>query len=76
MELRPAMDRGRREPTRLSSRKKASTKLNGCRRGKFETDSAFVELLHCVENSFLKAHTLYKLDHQYVVQDGEAHLHC
>jgi preprotein translocase subunit SecA len=29
-----------------------------------------MELLHCVEQA-LKAHTLYKLDHQYVVQDGE-----
>src|SRR5215213_49312 len=29
-----------------------------------------MEMLHCVENA-LKAHTLYKLDHQYVVQDGE-----
>ncbi len=29
-----------------------------------------VELLHCVEQA-LKAHTLYKLDHQYVVQNGE-----
>jgi len=27
-------------------------------------------LLHCVEQA-LKAHTLYRLDHQYVVQDGE-----
>src|SRR4026209_816568 len=29
-----------------------------------------MELLHCVEQA-LKAHTLYKKDHQYVVQDGE-----
>src|SRR5213595_3204295 len=29
-----------------------------------------MELLHCVEQA-LKAHTLYRLDHQYVVQDGE-----
>ncbi|HEV7377448.1 MAG TPA: preprotein translocase subunit SecA [Pyrinomonadaceae bacterium] len=29
-----------------------------------------MELLHCVEQA-LKAHTLYKLDHQYVVQEGE-----
>ena len=29
-----------------------------------------VEMLHCVEQA-LKAHTLYKLDHQYVVQNGE-----
>src|SRR3982751_6930257 len=29
-----------------------------------------MELLHCVEQA-LKAHTLYKRDHQYVVQDGE-----
>ncbi|HEY3104593.1 MAG TPA: hypothetical protein VGJ69_13460, partial [Pyrinomonadaceae bacterium] len=28
-----------------------------------------MELLHCVEQA-LKAHTLYRLDHQYVVQDG------
>jgi preprotein translocase subunit SecA len=33
-------------------------------------DPANMELLHCVEQA-LKAHTLYKLDHQYVVQDGE-----
>src|SRR6266542_3570576 len=33
-------------------------------------DPANMELLHCVEQS-LKAHTLYRLDHQYVVQDGE-----
>jgi preprotein translocase subunit SecA len=29
-----------------------------------------MELLHCVEQA-LKAHTLYKLDHQYIVRDGE-----
>jgi preprotein translocase subunit SecA len=29
-----------------------------------------MELLHCTEQA-LKAHTLYRLDHQYVVQDGE-----
>src|SRR5215216_5621995 len=29
-----------------------------------------MELLHCVEQA-LKAHTLYRNDHQYVVQDGE-----
>jgi preprotein translocase subunit SecA len=28
-----------------------------------------MEMLHCVENA-LKAHTLYKLDHHYVVQEG------
>jgi len=33
-------------------------------------DPANMDLLHCVEQA-LKAHTLYKLDHQYVVQDGE-----
>lgn len=33
-------------------------------------DPANMELLHCLEQA-LKAHTLYKLDHQYVVQDGE-----
>ena len=33
-------------------------------------DPANMELLHCVEQA-LKAHTLYKLDHQYVVQEGE-----
>jgi preprotein translocase subunit SecA len=33
-------------------------------------DPSNMELLHCVEQA-LKAHTLYKLDHQYVVQDGE-----
>ena len=29
-----------------------------------------MDLLHCVEQA-LKAHTLYKLDHHYVVQEGE-----
>src|SRR5258705_2711521 len=29
-----------------------------------------MELLHCVEQA-LKAHTLYRLDHQFVVQEGE-----
>jgi preprotein translocase subunit SecA len=29
-----------------------------------------MEMLHCVEQA-MKAHTLYKLDHQYVVQEGE-----
>jgi preprotein translocase subunit SecA len=29
-----------------------------------------IELLHCVEQA-LKAHTLYKLDHHYIVRDGE-----
>ncbi len=29
-----------------------------------------MELLHCVEQA-LKAHTLYRLDHHYVIQDGE-----
>src|SRR5438067_4066221 len=29
-----------------------------------------MELLHCVEQA-LKAHTLYRLDHQYLIQDGE-----
>lgn len=29
-----------------------------------------MELLHCVEQA-LKAHTLYKLDHHYVIQEGE-----
>jgi preprotein translocase subunit SecA len=29
-----------------------------------------MELLHCVEQA-LKAHTLYRFEHQYVVQDGE-----
>ncbi|HVF22605.1 MAG TPA: preprotein translocase subunit SecA [Pyrinomonadaceae bacterium] len=33
-------------------------------------DPSNMELLHCVEQA-LKAHTLYKKDHQYVVQDGE-----
>src|SRR5215210_4164061 len=33
-------------------------------------DPLNMELLHCVEQA-LKAHTLYKLDHQYVIQDGE-----
>ncbi len=33
-------------------------------------DPANMEMLHCVEQA-LKAHTLYKKDHQYVVQDGE-----
>ncbi len=33
-------------------------------------DPANMELLHCVEQA-LKAHTLYKKDHHYVVQDGE-----
>jgi preprotein translocase subunit SecA len=33
-------------------------------------DPANMELLHCVEQA-LKAHTLYKLDHQYIVRDGE-----
>jgi preprotein translocase subunit SecA len=33
-------------------------------------DPSNMELLHCVEQA-LKAHTLYKLDHQYVIQDGE-----
>ncbi len=33
-------------------------------------DPENMELLHCVEQA-LKAHTLYKLDHQYVIQDGE-----
>jgi len=33
-------------------------------------DPSNMELLHCVEQA-LKAHTLYKVDHQYVVQDGE-----
>ncbi len=32
-------------------------------------DPANMELLHCVEQA-LKAHTLYKKDHQYVVQEG------
>jgi preprotein translocase subunit SecA len=29
-----------------------------------------MEMLHCVEQA-LKAHTLYRLDHHYVIQDGE-----
>ena len=33
-------------------------------------DPGNMELLHCVEQA-LKAHTLYKVDHHYVVQDGE-----
>src|SRR6266498_954785 len=33
-------------------------------------EPANMELLHCVEQA-LKAHTLYRLDHQYVIQDGE-----
>ncbi|MEQ1645994.1 MAG: preprotein translocase subunit SecA, partial [Pyrinomonadaceae bacterium] len=33
-------------------------------------DPANMDMLHCVEQA-LKAHTLYKLDHHYVVQDGE-----
>ena len=33
-------------------------------------DPSNMDLLHCVEQA-LKAHTLYKLDHHYVVQDGE-----
>ena len=33
-------------------------------------DPGNMEMLHCVEQA-LKAHTLYKLDHHYVVQDGE-----
>ncbi len=33
-------------------------------------DPANMDLLHCVEQA-LKAHTLYKLDHHYVVQDNE-----
>ncbi len=33
-------------------------------------DPANMDLLHCVEQS-LKAHMLYKVDHHYVVQDGE-----
>ena len=33
-------------------------------------DPANMDLLHCVEQA-LKAHTLYKRDHQYVVQEGE-----
>ena len=33
-------------------------------------DPANMELLHCIEQS-LKAHTLYNLDKQYIVKDGE-----
>src|SRR5258707_2119423 len=33
-------------------------------------DPSNMELLHCVDQA-LKAHTLYRLHHQYVVQDGE-----
>jgi preprotein translocase subunit SecA len=33
-------------------------------------DPSNMEMLHCVEQA-LKAHTLYKLDHHYVIQDGE-----
>jgi preprotein translocase subunit SecA len=33
-------------------------------------DPSNMDLLHCVEQA-LKAHTLYKVDHHYVVQDGE-----
>jgi preprotein translocase subunit SecA len=33
-------------------------------------DPSNMEMLHCVENA-LKAHTLYRLDHHYVVQNGE-----
>src|SRR5687767_4359835 len=33
-------------------------------------DPANMDLLHCVEQA-LKAHTLYKKDHHYVVQEGE-----
>ena len=33
-------------------------------------DPANMDLLHCVEQA-LKAHTLYRKDHQYVVQEGE-----
>ncbi len=33
-------------------------------------DPANMDLLHCVEQA-LKAHTLYKADHHYVVQEGE-----
>src|ERR687884_185997 len=32
-------------------------------------DPSNMEMLHCVENA-LKAHTLYRLDHQYVIQEG------
>ncbi len=33
-------------------------------------DPANMDMLHCVESA-LKAHTLYKLDHHYVIQEGE-----
>ncbi len=33
-------------------------------------DPSNMEMLHCVEQA-LKAHTLYRLDHHYVIQDGE-----
>jgi preprotein translocase subunit SecA len=33
-------------------------------------DPSNMEMLHCVEQA-LKAHTLYKLDHQYIIRDGE-----
>ncbi|MEJ7618451.1 MAG: preprotein translocase subunit SecA, partial [Pyrinomonadaceae bacterium] len=33
-------------------------------------DPSNMEMLHCIEQA-LKAHTLYRRDHQYVVQDGE-----
>jgi preprotein translocase subunit SecA len=33
-------------------------------------DPSNMEMLHCVEQA-LKAHTLYRLDHHYVVQDGQ-----
>lgn len=33
-------------------------------------DPANMDMLHCVEQA-LKAHTLYRLDHHYVVQEGE-----
>ena len=33
-------------------------------------DPSNMDLLHCVEQA-LKAHTLYKIDHHYVVQEGE-----
>ncbi len=33
-------------------------------------DPSNMDMLHCVESA-LKAHTLYKLDHHYVVQEGE-----
>src|SRR5438067_562452 len=33
-------------------------------------DPANMDMLHCIESA-LKAHTLYKRDHHYVVQDGE-----